>query len=65
MRKYLLALFVMNSALVFSQTEKLIYHDIRVDQAGKIIPWFSDEPGKAFSSAIMSLMHFRALMIPG
>lgn len=41
-----------------AQTERLIYHDIKVDQSGKIIPWFSQEPGKACDNAIMSVWHF-------
>jgi len=42
----------------FAQNEKLIYHDIKTDAAGKILPWFSDEPGKAYSHAIQSVWHF-------
>ena len=41
-----------------AQKEKLIYHDIKTDDAGKIIPWYSDEPGKAYSNAILSVWHF-------
>lgn len=58
MKKYLLMLNMMNSFVVFAQTEKLIYHDIEVDQSGKIIPWYSAEPGKAYSHTIMSVWHF-------
>ncbi len=48
----------MNSYIVFAQTEKLIYHDIKVDQSGKIVPWYSSDPGKAYSNAVMSVWHF-------
>lgn len=58
MKRYFFVFCMMNVSVVYSQTEKLIYHDIKVDQTGKIIPWYSDEPGKAYSSAIMSLWHF-------
>jgi hypothetical protein len=58
MKKLLLALSLMNLSVAFCQTEKLIYHEIVTDASGKIIPWYSDEMGKAYSSAIMSLWHF-------
>jgi hypothetical protein len=41
-----------------AQTEKLGYHTIKTDHSGKIIPWYSDEPGKAYSNAILSVWHF-------
>jgi hypothetical protein len=42
----------------FAQNEKLSYHDIKIDAAGKIIPWYSAETGKAYSNAIQSVWHF-------
>ncbi|MEO5999574.1 MAG: hypothetical protein ABIN89_22455 [Chitinophagaceae bacterium] len=41
-----------------AQTEKLIYHNIQTDKGGKIIPWYSEEKGKAYSHAVQSVWHF-------
>ena len=41
-----------------AQTEKLIYHNIRTDAAGNIIPWSHDEPGKAWSHVIQLVWDF-------
>ena len=43
---------------VYAQTEKLIYHNIQNDKGGNIIPWYSEEKGKAYSHAIQSVWHF-------
>lgn len=48
------ALYIYASA----QTEKLIYHNIRIDAAGNIIPWSHDEPGKAWSHVIDLVWNF-------
>lgn len=58
MKKYLLLLYLMSACVAFAQSEKLIYHDIKTDATGKIIPWYSAEPGKAYTNAIMSVWHF-------
>ena len=57
-RKILLALAVLSFNILNAQTERLIYHDIKTDSQGKIIPWFSKEPGKAYSHVIQSVWHF-------
>ncbi|MEP7110585.1 MAG: hypothetical protein ABI760_21510 [Ferruginibacter sp.] len=41
-----------------AQTEKLIYHTIQTDKGGKIIPWYNEEKGKAYSHAVQSVWHF-------
>jgi hypothetical protein len=41
-----------------AQTEKLIYHNIKTDAAGNIIPWSNDEPGKAWSHVINLVWNF-------
>lgn len=33
-------------------SERLIYHDIRTDAQGHILPWFDDEPGKSYDHVI-------------
>jgi hypothetical protein len=59
MKINLIVLFLLLSfSSAFAQPEKLIYHDIQTDNAGKIIPWFSSEPGKAYSHVIQSVWHF-------
>jgi hypothetical protein len=42
----------------FAQTEKLVYHNIKTDSKGFIIPWYSDEPGKAWSHTIQLAWNF-------
>ena len=56
--KLLLGLVILSVHLINAQTEKLIYHDIQTDASGKIIPWYSYEPGKAYSHVIQSVWHF-------
>jgi hypothetical protein len=51
---FLLTVFVPIKA----QNEKLIYHNIRTDAAGNILPWFDDDPGKSYSHIIQSLWSF-------
>jgi len=45
-----------------AQTEKLIYHNIRTDASGNIIPWYNDEPGKAWSHVINLVWNFWGTM---
>jgi len=56
--KLILMLSVISFRASFGQPEMLIYHDIKTDAAGKIIPWFSAEPGTAYSYVIQSVWHF-------
>jgi hypothetical protein len=51
----LLVLFCFKSS---AQTEKLIYHDIKTDSQGNILPWYNDEPGKAWSHVIQLVWNF-------
>jgi len=51
---FFLLLFLITNA----QKEKLIYHNIQTNAAGKIIPWYSAETGKAYSHAMQSVWHF-------
>jgi len=51
---FLLALCISTSA----QTEKLIYHNIKTDASGNIIPWSHNEPGKAWSHVINLAWNF-------
>lgn len=54
----LLANLFLISISAFSQTKKIIYHEIVTDANGKILPWYSPDLGKAYNNAIMSVWHF-------
>ncbi len=41
-----------------SNVEKLIYHNIKTDASGKIIPWFNQDPGKSYSHIIQLVWNF-------
>ena len=56
--KLLLLLATISFGPSFGQQEMLIYHDIKTDASGKIIPWFSPDPGTAYSYVIQSVWHF-------
>jgi len=56
--KILFVLTLLSSVISTAQPEKLIYHDIKVDATGNIIPWYSKEPGRAYSHVIKLLWHF-------
>jgi hypothetical protein len=56
--KLLLGLVLLSFRIAQAQPEKLIYHEIQTDATGKIIPWYSKEPGKAYSHVIQSVWHF-------
>lgn len=40
------------------QTEKLIYHDIKTDKAGYIIPWYNDDPAIAYDHNLHTIWNF-------
>jgi len=56
--RFLLLFALIPALTTFSQPDVLIYHEIQKDAAGKIIPWFSPEPGTAYSHVIQSVWHF-------
>jgi hypothetical protein len=56
--KLILFLGIISFGSSSGQPEMLIYHDIKTDASGKIIPWFSPEPGTAYSYVIQSVWHF-------
>jgi len=56
--KLILVLVIISFRASFGQPEVLSYHDIKTDASGKIIPWFSPEPGTAYSYVIQSVWHF-------
>jgi hypothetical protein len=40
------------------QTEMLIYHNIKTDKSGNIVPWYDDDPGKSFNHVINIVWNF-------
>ena len=53
-----IVLFALFCYSVFAQAEKLVYHDIVTDSAGNILPWYSNETGKAWDHAINLVWSF-------
>ncbi|PWT95985.1 MAG: hypothetical protein C5B52_16715 [Bacteroidetes bacterium] len=58
MKRILIFLFLFCFGHAYTQSELLIYHDIKTDSKGNIISWFDDEPGKAWSQVVMLTWHF-------
>lgn len=54
----ILVMLILSLRASFGQTETLIYHDIKTDASGKIVPWFSPDPGTAYSYVIQTVWHF-------
>jgi hypothetical protein len=40
------------------RAERLIYHDIRTDEQGVIVPWFDDDPGRAYDHTLQIVWQF-------
>ena len=38
--------------------EQLVYHQIKTDADGKIVPWYSSDPGEAYNAMILKIWHF-------
>ena len=51
-------LLLFSSFRIFSQTEILIYHPIKRDKSGKIIPWYDADPGKSYNHVIGLVWNF-------
>lgn len=57
-KNYFIILLFMVCINASAQTEKLSYHDLKTDAQGNILPWYSDEPGKAWSHVIQLVWNF-------
>lgn len=55
---YSIFIFFVLYTSAFAQTEKLIYHNIKTNASGNIIPWSHEEPGKAWSHVIQLVWTF-------
>ena len=41
-----------------SAAETLIYHQVRTDKSGRIVPWFDDDPGKSYDHVLGLVWNF-------
>ena len=59
-RVYFLSfVLVLTNFHAFSQGEEmLIYHPIKTDKSGKIIPWYDPNPGKAYNHVMGQVWNF-------
>jgi len=56
---FLFLVLVLSNFQAFSQGEEmLIYHPIKTDKSGKIIPWYDPNPGKAYNHVIHQVWNF-------
>jgi len=59
LRIFLLFLLLSRSFAPWAQQhEKLIYHTIRTDKDGKLIPWYDADPGKSFNHIVQLVWNF-------
>jgi hypothetical protein len=58
--KFILSIFLLLQFILFSlrSQEVLIYHPIQTDKSGKIIPWYNENPGKAYNHVINIVWNF-------
>lgn len=50
-------LFFLLSGICYSQ-EKLVFHEIKTDTKGHIVPWYDDDPGRSFDHIINLVWNF-------
>ena len=58
MRKSSLIFFFWASVLTMNAQESLIYHDIRTDAEGNILPWYSNDPAVSYDHIITLIWNF-------
>ncbi len=59
LRIFLILLMLGRTLVPFAQEkEKLIYHTIRTDKNGKLIPWYDADPGKSFNHIVNIVWNF-------
>ena len=58
--RMVLIFFLVSQAIKpFAQNrEKLIYHEIKTDKNGKLIPWYDADPGKSFNHIVNIVWNF-------
>jgi len=59
LRIFILILFFGQTFSSFAQNkEKLIYHEIKTDKKGMLIPWYDVDPGKSFNHIVNIVWNF-------
>ncbi|MDP4174129.1 MAG: hypothetical protein Q8933_09190 [Bacteroidota bacterium] len=60
MKVKFIILFVVYSVCSFGQSAplRISYHEIKTDSSGKILPWYSNDPGKSYDHIINILWKF-------
>lgn len=59
MQRKIYSIFILLFATqLVSAQENLIYHTIRTDKAGNILPWYNDDSGKSYSYVINRIWNF-------
>lgn len=58
LRHLIVGFLITMPAVACAQPETLIYHDIKTDASGKIIPWSHDNPGKAYDHVMDLVWNF-------
>src|SRR5512136_2568716 len=53
----MIALFILLPVKVLSQ-DKLVFHEIKTDREGRIIPWYDPDLGKSFDHIINLVWNF-------
>jgi len=59
MQRKIYSIFILLFAIqLVNAQENLIYHTIRTDKAGNILPWYNDDSGKSYSYVINRIWNF-------
>ena len=59
LRIFLILVLITRTLIPFAQEkEKLIYHTIKTDKNGKLIPWYDADPGKSFNHIVNIVFNF-------
>ncbi|MES1215859.1 MAG: hypothetical protein ABUT20_10090 [Bacteroidota bacterium] len=57
MKKFAIAGFLLSGIILHAQ-KKLIYHDIRTDEKGNIIPWYNNDLGTSYDHIVNLIWNF-------
>lgn len=55
---WLLIFFCTGIAPLAAQQDTLVYHTIKTDKSGNILPWYNSDPGKSYSAIIQAVWNF-------
>ncbi|MDH4092589.1 MAG: hypothetical protein OEV74_05270 [Cyclobacteriaceae bacterium] len=58
MKATVLFIVLTSLAVIGSAQEQLMYHTIRTDKAGNIIPWYDDDPAKSYDHILHLIWNF-------